>query len=117
MNLKFVVDECTGDAVADFLKEEGYDVYVVADESPQALDTEIIHFAYEQKRIVVTNDKDFGDMVYRDQLPHAGVILLRLSDSLASTKIRVLTSVLEQYPDKLQDRFVVATERHIRIRS
>jgi predicted nuclease of predicted toxin-antitoxin system len=114
---KFIVDECTGIAVTHFLREQGFDTVSVSEESPQTSDLDILHRAIAEQRIVVTNDKDFGDMVYRDNHHHCGVLLLRLADDRVATKIRVIAAVLKQHLDKLQEHFVVATEQNIRIRS
>ena len=113
---KFIVDECTGIAVAQFLREQGFDAVSVREESPQTSDLDILRRAVAEQRIVVTNDKDFGDMVFRDNHHHHGVLLLRLADDGVSTKIRVVAAVLKQYVDKLEGRFVVATEQNIRVR-
>lgn len=117
MNLKFLVDESTGSVVADFLARAGYDVIFVGDEMFQADDTKIIEFAWADQRIIVTNDKDFGDKVYRDGYPHAGIVLLRLDDDSKVTKLRVMKDLLDQYVDKLPNNFVVTTERQVRIRT
>jgi len=61
--MRFLVDECTGPAVAAWLKDEGHDVYSVYDESPGIKDAEIIRRAVDEDRILITNDKDFGDKV------------------------------------------------------
>ena len=70
--------------------------------------------ASQERRILVTNDKDFGAKVYRDGRLHKGVILLRLSDERSSSKINVLSSVLETYSDRVQGSFLVATEKQVR---
>ncbi len=114
---KFIVDECTGISVVHFLRQQGYDAIGVSEAMPQAIDADILQRAVIEERIVVTNDKDFGDMIFRDRRSHRGVVLLRLSDDLVATKLRVLTAVLAEHVDKLADRFVVATEENIRIRS
>ncbi|MEZ4866312.1 MAG: DUF5615 family PIN-like protein [Caldilineaceae bacterium] len=113
---KFIVDECTGMAVVHFLRDQGHDAIGVSEVLPQAVDHEILQWALSEGRIVVTNDKDFGDMVFRDSYAHAGLLLLRLSDDKIATKLRIVAAVVEQYADKLANRFVVATERDIRIR-
>lgn len=114
---KFLVDECTGVAVVQFLRAQGFDTFSVVESMPQARDNEILYRAVQEQRVVITNDKDFGDMVYRDQREHAGIILLRLADDSTATKIRVLTAVLAEHVDKLADHFVVATEQNVRIRT
>jgi len=113
---KFIVDECTGIAVVHFLRSQGLDVVGVVEEMPQAADSDILLRAIAEQLVVVTNDKDFGDMVFRDQRSHAGILLLRLADDRVETKIRIVAAVLAQYADKLERRFVVATEQNIRIR-
>ena len=77
-------------------------------------DEAIIQKSLQESWILVTNDKDFGAKVYRDGRLHKGVILLRLSDERASSKINVLSSVLETYPNRVEDSFLVATEKQVR---
>lgn len=113
---RFIVDECTGAAVVAYLRNQGFDVISVSEALPQAVDRDILQYAVSDRRIVITNDKDFGDMVFRDGREHAGILLLRLSDDRAATKVRIVASVIHQYIDKLADHFVVATERDIRVR-
>ena len=60
------------------------------------------------------HDRDFGEKVYRDHYRHFGVILLRLSDERTPAKIDVLARLLEQYGERIQHSFVVATEEHVR---
>lgn len=112
----FIVDECTGMAVVHFLRAQGFDVIGVSEQMPQAIDSDILALALAEQRVVVTNDKDFGDMVFRDARRHAGILLLRLADDRAETKIRVVAAVLAQHGDKLVNHFVVATEQNIRLR-
>jgi predicted nuclease of predicted toxin-antitoxin system len=59
---KFIVDECTGLSVVHFLRKLGYDTMSVSESMPQAIDADILQRAIIEERIVVTNDKDFGDM-------------------------------------------------------
>lgn len=63
--MKFLVDECTGTSVVTCLRDEGYDVVAVVEVIPEADDEKILERAVSEGRIVVTNDKDFGEMVFR----------------------------------------------------
>jgi predicted nuclease of predicted toxin-antitoxin system len=63
---------------------------------------------------LITNDKDFGDKIFRDQKPHKGVVLLRLDDERAAMKIDVIERLLEQYANRLENQFVVVTENTVR---
>ncbi len=87
--MRFLVDECTGPAVAQWLRQ--------------------------QNRILITNDKDFGDLVFRDRKPHKGVILLRLEDERSANKIAVLRRLFEKYEKSLPGHFIVVTETTVRI--
>lgn len=113
---RFLVDESTGQRVVEHLRSLGHDVEAVGELMPQALDNSVIDHAYQERRILVTNDRDFGEKVYREGRPHAGIILLRLRDDRAATKIRVITALLAAHGEQLTDRFVVATEYSVRIR-
>jgi len=77
-------------------------------------DDDIIRRAFDENRILITNDKDFGVKVYRERLTHRGVVLLRLDDERAIRKIDVLRRLLSRYPDRLPDQFVVVTETRVR---
>ena len=114
--MKFLVDESTGRAVARFLREAGHDVVIVGEEMPGAHDELIMERALAEGRILVTNDKDFGEKVFREKRQHAGVLLLRLADERAENRVRVVRAVISQHGDRLPNAFTVATERSVRIR-
>ena len=114
--MRSIVDESTGAAVVEYLKAAGHDVLAVAESMPRAGDPEILATALGEKRIVVTNDKDFGELVFRSGQAHSGVLLLRLGDEGAANRVRVVMTVLEQYADRLSGSFTVATEGYVRIR-
>jgi predicted nuclease of predicted toxin-antitoxin system len=78
-------------------------------------DESILQKAFTDNRILITNDKDFGEMIFRKGNPHKGVILLRLGDDRVANKLKVLKLLLEQYADQLSGNFVVATETTVRI--
>ena len=112
--MRFLVDECTGPAVARWLRMQQHDVFSVYEEARGLDDDEVIHKAYVDARILITNDKDFGEKIYRERRPHRGVILLRLEDERAANKIETLQRLLDRYADQLADQFVVVTERTVR---
>lgn len=115
--MKFVVDESTGQSVVDELRRLGHDVTSVQEIFPGLDDPPILDIAVNEDRIVITNDKDFGELVYRSGLPHAGVVLFRLQDESAANRVRMMREALRSCGDKLEDNFVVVSERKIRIRS
>ncbi len=115
--MRFLVDECTGPAVARWLRDQGYEVFSVYDEARGIDDEAIIQKAFDEDWILVTNDKDFGEKVYREGLPHHGIIFLRLQNERAANKIATLRRLLENHTDRLTDQFVVVTETRIRFGS
>ena len=112
--MRFIVDECTGPAVAKWLSQNGYEVFSVFEEARGIDDESIIQKALEGNWILITNDKDFGDKVYRDGRLHRGVILLRFEDERAISKIKILSRLFRNYLDRLPDSFVVVTEKQVR---
>jgi predicted nuclease of predicted toxin-antitoxin system len=114
--VRFLVDESTGAAVVRYLRSAGHDVLAVAETMPQADDLDVLARAAGEGRILVTNDKDFGELVYRNGQAHSGVVLLRLQDETSANRVRVVRALLEQYTDRLGGHFTVATERGVRIR-
>lgn len=112
--MRFLVDECTGPAVAAWLRDQNHDVFSVFDEVRGMDDNDIIQKALREQRILITNDKDFGNKVYRDGRLHRGVILLRLEDERPASKIKVLSRLFETYLEKLPNSFLVVTEKQVR---
>ena len=112
--MRFLVDECTGPAVAKWLRNNNHEVYSVFDQARGTDDDTIIQKAFEENWILLTNDKDFGEKVFRDSRLHRGVILLRLEDERSASKIGVLSDLLRNYQYRLKDSFVVVTETQVR---
>ena len=93
--MRFLVDDCTGPGVAAWLRKQNHEVFSVFEESRGINDEDIIQKAASENWILITNDKDFGDKVYRDGRLHRGVILLRLADESSVSKIQVVSRLLE----------------------
>jgi predicted nuclease of predicted toxin-antitoxin system len=115
--MKFLLDESVEYRLAGFLSELGHDVTAIAVDYPSALkDIEVLTIARDQDRILITNDKDFGELVYRQRLAHCGVILLRVRDDDIEIKQVSLLQVLKINPDQLRG-FIVISDRGVRIRA
>ena len=112
--MRFLVDECTGPRVAQWLRDQSYEVFSVYDEARGIKDDDIIKKANSENWILITNDKDFGEQVYKKGYPHKGIIFLRLDDERAIKKIETLRQLLKNYKDKLENNFIVVTETQVR---
>jgi predicted nuclease of predicted toxin-antitoxin system len=96
------------------LRQHNHDVVSVYEQAQGSLDDTIIRSAADDDRILITNDKDFGEKVYRDKRSHRGVILLRLEDERPASKIAVLSRFLERYGARVHGSFVVVSEHRVR---
>jgi len=114
--MKFLVDESVEYRVIIFLRNLGYDTRSVVDSSYGLEDKTIVSLAYKENRILITNDKDFGELIYRLHLPHKGIILFRLSKETYQLKEKKLNYILKKFKDKLQNSFTVISDNKIRFR-
>lgn len=112
--MRFLVDESTGPAVAEWLATEGHEVFSVYDSARGMNDDDIVKKAFDENWILITNDKDFGEQVYRDRKPHHGIVLLQLENERAVYKIEVLKRLLSSHSEILPEQFVVVTEKSVR---
>lgn len=78
-------------------------------------DTEVLRIAVEMESILITNDKDFGERVFGQHEPYFGVVLPRLSDERASSKVTVVEALIASHASDLPGQFLVVTERTVRI--
>ena len=112
--MRFLIDECTGSRVAEWLRDGNHEVFSVFDEARGLTDDAVLLKAFNENRILITNDKDFGEMIFRERRTHHGVIFMRLDDERAANKIKVLQRLFESHADKISEQFVVVTETKVR---
>jgi len=77
--LKFVADESVDKPIVDHIRNCGYKVLYIEEESPGIADEAVLEKANRQESFLITCDRDFGELVYRQRLISNGIILLRLS--------------------------------------
>lgn len=90
--MRFLIDRCTGRRVAEWLRARGHDVAEARERGPDPGDRTLLQWAAAESRVLVTIDTDFGEFVFRERMPHAG--LIRLPDVPAGTRIALMDSVL-----------------------
>ena len=114
--MRFLLDESAEFRIALFLRDAGHDVTAIAHEYPQSLpDRDVLAIANAEQRILITNDRDFGELIFRERLPHTGVIYFRLPlDTTADQKIAWLQRILAEHADALS-QFIVVMPTRLRI--
>ena len=97
------------------LREKGHDVAWVRTEAPGSSDREVLHRAQIEERVLVTFDKDFGELAFRAGLPaSSGVVLFRISAPSSTHIARVAVSVLGSRTD-WPGHFSVVEDRRVRM--
>lgn len=114
--MKFLIDIGVGKKVENWLRENGYDVLAVRDIDAHAKDSNILQLAFETQRMIITMDKDFGELVFNSGKRHAGVLILRLEDADGDTKVGVVKTILCNYGDQLKSSFCVYQDGKLRIK-
>ena len=115
--MKFLIDENVGRSVIHYLTKRGYDVIIAtAKEFKGREDYLLLDYAFRENRVILTNDKDFGYLVYRQKLPTRGIILFRFIQELPSLKIAALETILSKGTTQILNHFIVASEDKIRSR-
>ena len=109
-----MVDVGVGKKVEEFLLEKSYDAKAVRSLDQRMPDQEIIRLAALENRIVITMDKDFGELVYHSGMDHCGILLLRLEDASGSEKRQVIDKILTKHADNIKNNFCVYQNKKFR---
>jgi predicted nuclease of predicted toxin-antitoxin system len=112
--MRFLADESCDFRVARALRAAGHDVMAVIEVMPGASDDAVIEMAVRERRIFLTEDRDFGQLVYAAGKPTAGVILLRFPTTARADLPLILTNFVAEHGDKLSECFVVVQPGRIR---
>jgi predicted nuclease of predicted toxin-antitoxin system len=111
--MKFLIDRCVGRLLADWLRREGHDVAESFDLGSDPGDRALLEWAAKETRILVTIDTDFGELIFLDNLPHAG--LVRLPDVPNHQRLLVMQDLITRYKSDLENAAII-TVRSGRIR-
>jgi len=112
--LKFLADVNIEKYLVDELKRMGHNIIWVADVDRYLDDISILNMARKDNRILLTNDKDFGEIVFRQKQIPAGIILFRVKGQDVKEKIKLLRKLLAAHSDKIAKHFVVVAKDKFR---
>ena len=115
MNL--VADEGVDHSIVGELRAAGHTVGFIAESNRGADDVTVLQIARESKAVLVTSDKDFGELVYRQRMSSHGVLLLRLAGLTAIEKANLVATTVDRHGGQLVGSFSVLTPKMVRIRS
>lgn len=112
--MRFLVDRCAGRRLADWLRNNGHDALDAQTLGPDPGDRALLELAASENRVLVTMDKDFGELIYLHGVRHAG--LIRLPDVLMSLRIEIIAEVIGRYGPELEERALITVQGgHVRI--
>ncbi|MCG6534715.1 MAG: DUF5615 family PIN-like protein [Syntrophales bacterium LBB04] len=114
--MKFLIDVGVGTKVDKWLRENGHEVISVRDIDSRAKDQDILQLAVREGRMIITMDKDFGELVYSSRLAHSGVLILRLEDATGEGKADVVKAILSEFATLIENKFCVYQNGKLRIR-
>ena len=113
--MKSLLDVNAGGTSAGLLIQHGHDVVEVSKKDPRMTDKEILSWALEERRIIVTTDKDFEEMIWRQRKPHCGI--LRLENLPRKQRLELLRDALKRYAKDLEaGAIVIASNTKYRVR-
>jgi predicted nuclease of predicted toxin-antitoxin system len=114
--LKFVADESVDYQIVSLLRQGGHEVLYIAESQAGASDDSVLAQANLGKAVLLTSDKDFGDLVFRQRLISSGVVLLRIAGLSQERKAEIVVDAIRKHGPEMPEGFTVLTPTTIRIR-
>jgi len=105
--MRFLADECCDFAAVRALRAHGHDVLAVGEYQERSEDKDVMARAMAENRILLTEDKDFGWLVYAGRMDSPGVILIRFPASARSLLADVVLKLVNEHSSQLVEAFVV----------
>jgi len=113
--LSSLADENIDQRLLSSLRLAGISVYSVAESSPGITDEEVMRLSENLGALILTDDKDFAEMVFRKQRSCPGIVLLRLTGVDYSRKADQVIQVIDKCGSEMTGKFVVITVERVRI--
>jgi predicted nuclease of predicted toxin-antitoxin system len=111
--IRFLADENVSKSLTIFLKKEGYDIKDIKEERLFGMpDDEILELAGKEERIILTHDKEFGD-VLQNPLNYKGIIIIRYSNQSSDSVIKKFRLDLEKIKNKAKNSVIVLYDKYI----
>ncbi|MBI5398360.1 DUF5615 family PIN-like protein [Candidatus Woesearchaeota archaeon] len=113
--IKFLADENIATSVVRALRNTGLDVKDVKESRLQGTaDQDLLRLAFTESRVVITHDKDFGNVLFSKRRRHKGIVLLRLNDQRPENVIRIVLPILRSgLTKKIADNVMIISESKV----
>lgn len=113
--MNFLADESCAGPVIRALRDSGHDVLAISEFASGATDEEVLERALNEKRILITEDRDFGELVFARGRSSAGVILVRFHSRARRAKPTTVVEAVAKLGSRLRDAFTVVEPGRVRI--
>lgn len=115
--MQFFADENVARPIVQWLRQRGYDVLYAAEAAPGREDVVWLYQAEQSGHLIVTADKDFGDLIFRDRLNSHGVVLMRMHRLGLRERLARLAQAWSTVEANPKGKFIVITEGRVRVRN
>jgi predicted nuclease of predicted toxin-antitoxin system len=113
--LRFLADESCDFSVVRGLRAQEYDVFAVSEQTSRTIDRDLIQQAHAQQRILITEDNDFGWLVFVSHVDTSGVVLIRFPGNARSTLASTILDLVREQDELLLGAFVVVQPGYVRL--
>lgn len=114
--MKLLADENIARQIIERLRRDGNTVLSIAETASGSADDDVLDLANQQGAILLTDDKDFGDLVMFQRRPSQGIILVRLEGLSPADRAELVADVLRVHADELAGGFTVIKRQTVRTR-
>jgi predicted nuclease of predicted toxin-antitoxin system len=115
--MRLLADANVESKLVEWLRLGGHDVVWAADLAPATSDEELLDRANAEERVILTHDRDFGELVFRSALSSHGIILMRFRASRQAQRLALLQRHWGTVEQRANGRFLVLTDHRIRVRA
>ncbi len=114
--MKFLADEDLDRLIVERLRQTAHSVLYVAEMAPSLPDEAVLELASDEEAILVTADRDFGELVFRRRQATAGVVLVRLAGLSPEEKAAIVVAAVASHGQQFARAFSVISPNSIRVR-
>jgi predicted nuclease of predicted toxin-antitoxin system len=114
--VRWLADECIAASLVEALRHAGHDVLHVTEHAAGLQDVDVVELAMREERLLLTEDKDFGDLIFRHGRAAPGIVLMRITSENPRLQDERLITAIDQYGDRLFGQYLVIEEGRFRSR-